>query len=94
LWPFYLFVYLFIYLAVLGLKLRAFTLSHFASPSCDGCFWNRVSQTICQGWLQTAILLISASWIARITGMSHWYPAQWHLFIYFIFAVQGLAHAR
>jgi hypothetical protein len=24
-----------------------------------------------QGWLQTSILLISASWVARITGMSH-----------------------
>jgi hypothetical protein len=24
-------------------------------------------------WLRTAILLISTSWVARITGMSHWY---------------------
>jgi hypothetical protein len=24
-----------------------------------------------QGWLQTTILLISASWVARITGMRH-----------------------
>jgi hypothetical protein len=37
-----------------------------------GFFWDRVSWTICLGWLQTAILLISISWIARITGMSHW----------------------
>jgi hypothetical protein len=28
-----------------------------------------------QGWFQTAILLISASWVVRITDMSHWYPA-------------------
>jgi hypothetical protein len=28
-------------------------------------------QTICPGWLRTIILLISASWVARITGMSH-----------------------
>jgi hypothetical protein len=27
------------------------------------------------GWLQTAILLISASWVARITGVSHQHPA-------------------
>jgi hypothetical protein len=27
-----------------------------------------------QGWLQTKILLIFASWVARITGMSHWCP--------------------
>jgi hypothetical protein len=38
---------------------------------CDGCFQDRVSWTICPGWLQPEILLISASWVARITGMSH-----------------------
>jgi hypothetical protein len=27
--------------------------------------------TICLGWLWTSILLISTSWVARITGMSH-----------------------
>jgi hypothetical protein len=27
-------------------------------------------QTICPGWLQTAIFLISASWVARIIGVS------------------------
>jgi hypothetical protein len=34
-------------------------------------FQDRVSWTICRGWLQTAILLISAFWVARITGMSY-----------------------
>jgi hypothetical protein len=34
-----------------------------------------VTGTICLGWLQTAILLISASWVARLTGVSHWCPA-------------------
>jgi hypothetical protein len=29
-------------------------------------------RTICLGWLWTVILLISASWVVRITGMSHW----------------------
>jgi hypothetical protein len=33
-----------------------------------------VSSTICWGWLQIVILLISASWVARITGVSHWHP--------------------
>jgi hypothetical protein len=33
-------------------------------------FWDRVSRTICPGWLWTRILLISASWVARITGMT------------------------
>jgi hypothetical protein len=27
--------------------------------------------TICLGWLWTVILLISASWVARITGINH-----------------------
>jgi hypothetical protein len=38
-------------------------------------FQDRVSRTICPGWLWTMILLISASWVARIIGMSHQYPA-------------------
>jgi hypothetical protein len=33
-------------------------------------FQDRVLQTIGPGWLPTAILLISASWVARITGVS------------------------
>jgi hypothetical protein len=63
--------------AVLGLELRAFTLSHSTSLIFeDHFFWDRVSWTICQGWLRTMILLISATWVARITGVSHWHPAQ------------------
>jgi hypothetical protein len=31
--------------------------------------------TFCVGWLQTVIILISASQIPRITGLSHWHPA-------------------
>jgi hypothetical protein len=41
---------------------------------CDRFFWDPVSGTICVGWLHTTVLLISASWVARITGLSHWYP--------------------
>jgi hypothetical protein len=37
---------------------------------CDRYFRDRVLQTICPGWLQTAILLISTSWVAGITGMT------------------------
>jgi hypothetical protein len=33
-------------------------------------FQDRVSRTICSGWLQIVILLISAFWVARITGIS------------------------
>jgi hypothetical protein len=38
-------------------------------------FLEIVPQTICPGWLRTVILLISASWVARITGVSHWCAA-------------------
>jgi hypothetical protein len=37
---------------------------------CDGFFIDRVSRVICPGWLLAEILLISASWIARIVGVS------------------------
>jgi hypothetical protein len=40
-------------------------------------------QTICLGWLQTEVLLISVSWVARITGVSHWHPAQITFVSYF-----------
>jgi hypothetical protein len=48
--------------------------SHSNSPFCDGFFWDRVSKTICPGWLWTEILLISVSWIARITSISYLHP--------------------
>jgi hypothetical protein len=74
----FLFIYLsFIYfiLAVLGFELRAYTLSHSTSLIlCWVFFQGRVSWTICPGWLWTSILLISASWVAGITGMSHQNP--------------------
>jgi hypothetical protein len=41
----------------------------------EGCFWDRVLRPICPGWLQILILLISASWVARITGARYWCPA-------------------
>jgi hypothetical protein len=37
-------------------------------------------QTICLGWLRNMILQISASWVARITGVSH----PWWLFYCFL----------
>jgi hypothetical protein len=54
---------------------------------CDGFFQDRVSWTICLGWFPTMISLISASWEARITGMSHWCQhtciGAWLIFIFF-----------
>jgi hypothetical protein len=49
-------------------------LSHSPALFCEGCFWGRVSWTICLGWLWTMIFLISASWVARIIRMHHLHP--------------------
>jgi hypothetical protein len=38
----------FFFLVILGLELRAYTLSHSTALFCDGFFCNRVLQTICQ----------------------------------------------
>jgi hypothetical protein len=40
--------FFFFFFPVLGLELKAYTLSPFL---CDGCFLDRVSRTICLGWL-------------------------------------------
>jgi hypothetical protein len=40
-------------------------------------------QTICPGGLQTMILLFSASWVARITGVNHQCPAFFSFFFFF-----------
>jgi hypothetical protein len=64
----------FFFFAELRFEFKAYTLSHSSSPFCGFFFFfflYRVRKTICPGWLQTTILLISASWVARITGMSH-----------------------
>jgi hypothetical protein len=39
--------------------------------------WDEISTTFCPGWPQIMILLISASQVGRITGMSH--HAHFHL---------------
>jgi hypothetical protein len=48
---------------------------------CDRLFQDRVSRTIYLVWLQTMILLISASWVARIAGMNHRHPALYLLML-------------
>jgi hypothetical protein len=60
----------------LGIELMTYTLSDSTSTFfCDAFFQDKVSRTVCPGWLRTFILLISASQVARITGVSHWCPA-------------------
>jgi hypothetical protein len=62
---------------MLGFELWAYALSHSTGPFLwfFFFFWDRVLQTICLGSLQTSILMVSTSWVARITGMSHQCPA-------------------
>jgi hypothetical protein len=43
-------------------------------------FQDRVSQTICLGLAFNSILLISASWVARIIAVSHWHLANVNFF--------------
>jgi hypothetical protein len=59
-------------------------LRHTSSPFCSGYFGDRVSQNICLVWSQVAILLISLSQVAMITGVSHWHLASFSSFIYHI----------
>jgi hypothetical protein len=37
-----------------------------------------ISRNICPHWLRTSIILISASWVARITGVSRWTAPQFY----------------
>jgi hypothetical protein len=53
-----------------------YCLSHTSSPFCSGYFGAGVSRTICQGWTQTLIFLISVSQVAGIAGVSHWNLAE------------------
>jgi hypothetical protein len=71
----YLIIYLFF--AALGLELKGYTSSHSTSPFSWWVifFWDKVLWSICPGCIQTLILLISASWVARITGPNSQHPA-------------------
>jgi hypothetical protein len=58
----------------LGFELRAswlYCLSHTSSSFCCGHFGGGVLQTICPWCSWTMIILISASQVSRITGVSH-----------------------
>jgi hypothetical protein len=64
-------------------------LSHSVSPFFVlGIFKIGSLKLFAQGWPRTMILLISASWVAEIIGMSHWRPAviiSWNTFSSFTF---------
>jgi hypothetical protein len=64
-------------------KQEFYCLSHTSSPFYPGYFGDRILRTVCLGWPQNSILLISASQvariIARIIGVSHRCPAGFEL---------------
>jgi hypothetical protein len=68
----------FFFLQYWGLNLRSTPWAAPPSLFCDGFFWDKVLQTICRGWHWIVILLISSSWVAKITGMSHQLQAPNH----------------
>jgi hypothetical protein len=67
----------FIYFCGTGIWTQELHLEQLYQP----CFVMGFSETgshgtICWVWLWTMILLISVSWVARITGRSHWPPTK------------------
>jgi hypothetical protein len=52
-------------------KASALLLSHTSSPFFSGYFGDGILRIICLGWLQTVILPISASQVARITDVTN-----------------------
>jgi hypothetical protein len=67
-------LFLFLYLlAALGFELGAYTLSHSASPFLWWVFSREGLENYLQADFEPRSLLISASWVARITGVSHWH---------------------
>jgi hypothetical protein len=56
-----------------------------------GYFGDEVLQTVCQGWPRTMILPISASEIARITGVSHPHSAEMPFFFLFDYELRILS---
>jgi hypothetical protein len=76
---FFIWSLIYLFFMVLGIEQKASNLSHSTIPFLMmGLFQERVSRTICHWWLGTTLLLISASWLAKITGMSHWHPVGIH----------------
>jgi hypothetical protein len=67
-------IFIFIYLQYWSLNSRS---SHWVtSPALFlWCvfFWDRTLRTICPGWLQTAIFLVSASWVYRFSGVGNFF---------------------
>jgi hypothetical protein len=77
----FLFIYL-LYFCGTGAWTQGLHLEPLCQPFVEKGFVKIGSHgTICLGWLWTVILLISASWVARITGVRHQWLALSVLFI-------------
>jgi hypothetical protein len=66
-------LYFFFFLVVLGFELRAYTLSHSTSPFL-WCFFFEIGSAWADFELWSS--WFSATWVARITGVSHQYWAK------------------
>jgi hypothetical protein len=77
------FFFLFLF-AILGLELRGFTLSTLPALF-DGFLQDRVSQTI------ASVVWLFASWVARITGVSHQRLAYLCLWIYSVCIIHSVS---
>jgi hypothetical protein len=64
------------FFAVLGLELRAYTLSHSTSPFLVVVFSRQGLANYLLGWLRNTILVISASCVSRIIGVSYQHPTR------------------
>jgi hypothetical protein len=63
-----------------GIWTYVYHFSHTSSPFCSGYFGNGILGTICLSCPWTVSLLISASQLGRITGMSHRHPVPTHFY--------------
>jgi hypothetical protein len=72
-WAVRIFVFFFFYST--GVWTQGLHLEPLHQPFCVCVWWVFFKigslETVCPGWLWTLILLISASWVARITDVSH-----------------------
>jgi hypothetical protein len=72
-----------LFFVVLGLDLRTYyTLSPTAGHFLWRVFPRQELANYFLGWLQIVVLLISASWVAKITGMRHCCPARQVNFVF------------
>jgi hypothetical protein len=79
----YIYIYIYIYIFCnTGVWTQSLHVKHLHQPFFVMDFFEmEVSQTTCLAWHQTSILLISASWVARITAISHQNLAWAYIFV-------------